>query len=293
MRFTIGGIEVAVIVDDDDFVLPLRRLLPGLDVAALEAERHWLEPEFVEIDRDRLHCAVQSFVLKLDGRTIIIDTCIGEHKDRTAIPAWHRRSGTGWLERLEAAGVKPEAVDLVFCTHLHIDHVGWNTVGSDGTWKPTFPNARYLMGDRELADWQARMADGSAEPIQLPGIRDSVLPLLDAGVVDLVRDGVEIAAGAVVMPLPGHTSGQVGLRFDRPDGRALFCGDAMHSPVQVLQPAASTASCRNPAQAARTRTGFLQEAASSGRVLVPAHFRGSRRVCVEARGDGFHPIFLD
>src|SRR5262245_41143022 len=291
MRFTIGGIEVAVIVDDDDFALPLRTILPGLDIAALEPERHWLEPEFVEIERNRLRCAVQSFVLKLDERTIIVDTCIGEHKDRTAIPAWHRRSGTGWLERLKAAGVTPGADRLVFCTHLLIDRVGWNTVGSDGAWKPTFPNARYLMGERELADWQARMADGTAEAIQLPGLVDSVLPLLDAGVVDLVRDGAEIAAGAAVLPLPGHTSGQVGLRLHRPDGRALFCGDAMHSLVQILQPAVSTASCRNPAQAARTRTSLLEEAAASGRVIVPAHFRGSRRVGVNVRGDGFRPVF--
>src|SRR5262245_29328121 len=103
MHFTIGGIEVAVIVDDDDFQLPLSTLLP----AALEAERHRLEPEHVDIDRNRLRCAVQSFVLELDGRTIIVDTCIGEHKDRSAIPAWHRRSATGWLERLSAAGVTP------------------------------------------------------------------------------------------------------------------------------------------------------------------------------------------
>jgi glyoxylase-like metal-dependent hydrolase (beta-lactamase superfamily II) len=149
------------------------------------------------------------------------------------------------------------------------------------------------MGERELADWRARMAEGTAEPIQLPGLIDSVLPLLDAGVVDLVRDGEEIAAGAAVVPLPGHTSGQVGLRLDRPDGRALFCGDAMHSPVQILQPGVSTASCRNPAQAARTRTALLEEAAASGRVIIPAHFRGGRRVTVETLGDAFRPVFPD
>jgi glyoxylase-like metal-dependent hydrolase (beta-lactamase superfamily II) len=291
MQFSIGGIEVAVIVDDDDFELPSDSFLPTLDRAALEPDRHWLEPEFLRVDRDVLRCAIQSFVLRLDGRTVLVDSCIGEHKDRPQIPAWHRRSGTGWLDRLRACGVTPEGVDLVFCTHLHIDHVGWNTVGSDGKWTPTFPNARYLVGDRELADWQARMSDGTVEAIQLPGLIDSVLPLLDAGRVDLVRDGMEIAAGAAVLPLPGHTSGQVGLRLDRPDGRALFCGDAIHNPVQILQPAASTASCRNPAQAARTRAALLDEAAASGRLIVPAHFRGSRRVTVERRGDGFRPLF--
>ena len=293
MHFSIGGIEVAVIVDEDDFGLPLSAFLPELDVATLEPDRHWLDPEFVRLDRDLLRCAIQSFVLRLDGRTVVVDTCIGEHKDRPQIPAWHRRSGTGWLNRLRAAGVTPESVDLVFCTHLHIDHVGWNTVGSDGKWTPTFPNARYLMGERELADWQARMSDGTAEAIQLPGLLDSVLPLLDAGRVDLVHDGIEIAAGAAVLPLPGHTSGQVGLRLDRPDGRAVFCGDTIHSPVQILQPAVSTASCRNPAQAARTRIALLEEAAANGRVIIPAHFRGGRRVTVERQGNAFRSLFPD
>src|SRR5690242_1594749 len=98
MHFSIGGIEVAVIVDDDDFELPSDRFLPSLDKAALEPDRHWLEPEFLRFDRDVLRCAIQSFVLRLDGRTVLVDSCIGEHKDRPQIPAWHRRSGTGWLD---------------------------------------------------------------------------------------------------------------------------------------------------------------------------------------------------
>jgi metallo-beta-lactamase superfamily protein len=114
-----------------------------------------------------------------------------------------------------------EAVDLVFCTHLHIDHVGWNTVGADGAWTPTFPNARYLVGRRELTDWQARMAAGIAEPMHVRGLRDSVLPLVDAGRVDLVDEGLEFAAGAVLTLLPGHTAGQMGLRLDRLEAHAV------------------------------------------------------------------------
>jgi glyoxylase-like metal-dependent hydrolase (beta-lactamase superfamily II) len=118
----------------------------GLDLPALSDHRGLLEPDFVDLARNTLKCAVQTFVLHLDDRKILVDTCIGEHKDRPEIPAWNQRSGTSWLDRLRAAGVAPEAVDLVFCTHLHIDHVGWNTVGADGDWTPTFPNARYLVG---------------------------------------------------------------------------------------------------------------------------------------------------
>jgi len=291
MRFAIGEIPVSVIVDDDDFPLPLRTFLPDVDPAMLAPHRDLLEPDFVGSGGETIRCAIQSFVLQLDGRTILIDACIGEHKDRPEIPAWHRRSGTGWLDRLRAAGVAPEAVDLVFCTHLHIDHVGWNTVRADGGWAPTFPNARYLVGRRELADWQARLAAGTAEPLHRRALQDSVVPLLDAGLVEPVDDDRELATGLVLAGLPGHTVGQMGLRLDRPGARALFCGDAMHSPIQILQPGASTASCHDAAQAARTRHAFLQEAAASGRVLVPAHFRGARRATVTARGAGFVPAF--
>jgi glyoxylase-like metal-dependent hydrolase (beta-lactamase superfamily II) len=291
VRFAIGDIEVAVIVDDDDFPLPLRAFLPGLDLAAIERRLHPIAPDFVDTARDRLRCAIQSFALKLDGRTILVDACIGEHKDRPEIPAWSQRSRTGWLDGLRAAGVAPESVDLVFCTHLHIDHVGWNTMHVDGAWRPTFPNARYLVGRRELADWEARMAVGVAAPMHVRGLRDSVFPLVEAGRVDLVDEATELAAGAALAFLPGHTAGQMGLRIDRPDARALFCGDAMHSPLQILQSAVSTSSCSDPQLAAQTRIAVLEEAAASGRVVIPAHFRGARRVTVTGRGGGFLPSF--
>ena len=290
MDFAIGDIEVAVIVGDD-FSLPLRAFLPGLDLAAFERDRESISPEFVDLDRDRLRCAIQSFVLKLDRRTILVDACIGEDKDRPEVPAWSRRSRTGWLDRLRAAGVAPEAVDLVFCTHLHVDHVGWNTIDVGGAWRPTFPNARYLVGRRELSDWQARLAAGVAAPIHVRGLRDSVFPLVEAGRVDLVDEGLELAAGAALAFLPGHTAGQLGLRIDRPAGRALFCADVMHRPLQIVQPAVSTWSCSDPRLAAQTRIAVLEEAAASGRVVVPAHFRGPRRVTVTGRPDGFLPSF--
>jgi glyoxylase-like metal-dependent hydrolase (beta-lactamase superfamily II) len=291
LHFAIGDIEVAVIVDDDDFPLPLRAFLPQLDLAAIEPRYDPIAPEFVDLDRDRLRCAIQSFALKLDRRTILVDACIGERKDRPEIPVWSQRSRTGWLDRLRAAGVAPESVDFVFCTHLHIDHVGWNTIDVDGVWRPTFPNARYLVGRRELADWEARIAAGLAAPMHVRGLRDSVFPLVEVGRVDLVDEGLELAAGAALTLLPGHTVGHMGLRIDRPEARALFCGDAMHSPLQIVQPAVSTSSCSDPQLAAQTRIAVLEEAAASGRVVVPAHFRGTRRVTVTGRAGGFLPSF--
>jgi len=288
MRFSIGRVQVTVIVDDGDFQHPLRRFLPDLDVAALDEHRGLLEPAFVDIGHDILRCPIQTFVLNLEGRIVVVDTCVGEHKSCPEFPTWNRRSSTGFLDRMRAAGVPPEAVDLVFCTHLHIDHVGWNTICIDGAWVPTFPHARYLVGRREFADWQSRTDPGTDDPLYLRVLRESVVPLVEADRVDLVDDGSELAPGAVLTPLPGHTAGQIGLLLDRPDARALFCGDAVHSPVQILQPTVSTSVCQDPGLAARTRTAVLQEAAATGRVLVPAHFR---RVTVVRRGDGFQPVF--
>jgi glyoxylase-like metal-dependent hydrolase (beta-lactamase superfamily II) len=126
MRFTIGEVVVDVVVDDDDFELPLSQFLPVLDLPALSDHRRLLEPDFIDLARNALKCVVQTFVLGVAGQTILVDTCIGEHKDRPEIPAWNQRSGSGYLDRLLRAGVNPASVDTVFCTHLHIDHVGWN-----------------------------------------------------------------------------------------------------------------------------------------------------------------------
>ena len=291
MRFAVGDVQVDVIVDDDDFELPLWEFLPDLDLASLAPDRVWLEPGFVDLARGILICAIQSFVLRTGGRTILVDSCIGEGKDRPEIPAWNRRSGTGFLDRLRAAGVDPAAVDTVLYTHLHIDHVGWNTIAADGSWAPTFPNARYLAGRTELADWQARMAAGTAPALHVRGLEDSVLPLVSAGCVDLVDDGLELAQGMALTFLPGHTMGQMGLRIDRTDARAVFCVDAIHSPVQFLQPAVSTSSCMDQGRAAATRRTVLEEAAATGRLVIPAHFRGMRRAHVRAPANGFRPRF--
>ncbi|HEX6013982.1 MAG TPA: MBL fold metallo-hydrolase [Geminicoccaceae bacterium] len=290
-RFTIGEITVDVVVDDDDFQLPLREFLPGLDLTSLARHRGLLEPEFLDTARDVVRFAVQAFVIRADGRTLLVDTCVGEQKDRPEIPVWNQRRGTGFLERLARAGVDPAGVDTVFCTHLLIGHVGWNTRREDGRWMPTFPNARHLVGRAELADWSARCDAGTAPAMHVRGLQDSVFPLVDAGLVDLVDDGHEVAAGLVLAPLPGHTAGQMGLRVDRQRGRAVFCGDAIHSPAQVFQPAVSTSSCADPRLAAATRCALLEEAAATGRLVVPAHFRGQRHARVRSGPVGFEPVF--
>jgi len=291
MRFAIGAAVVDVIVDDDDYRLPLSGFLPGLDAAALARHRAVLEPEFVDLADDALRVAVQSYVVRSGDRTILIDSCIGDDRDRPQVPAWNQRHGTGFLDRIRQADTDPAAVDIVFCTHLHVDHVGWNTRLADGRFVPTFANARYLFGRAELADWLAQRAAGTMPALHGAAIEDSVMPILDVGRADLVDDGHELAPGLALTPLPGHTPGQMGVRLDHPSGRAVFCADAMHSPVQIVQPDVSTVSDIDRAQARVTRLALLEEAVETGRLMVPAHFRGRRCGRVRRAGDAFAPVF--
>lgn len=291
MHFAIEEVCVDVIVDDDDFKLPLSGFSPGCDGRRLMQHRKLLEPDFLDLDQDIVRFAVQSFVLRTHGRTILVDTCIGEQKDRPEIPAWHQRRGTGFINQPAKAGIDPADVDIVFCTHLHVDHVGWNTRREDGRWAPTFPNARYLMSRNELADWMAQRGAGSAPTMHVSALEDSVLPVVGAGLVDLVDDGYDVARGLTLTHLPGHTANQLGLRVDRGDARAIFFGDALHSPVQIIDPGVSTSSCADPRIAGATRRGLLEDAVETNRLLVPAHFRGHRCAHIRCNSTGFEPVF--
>src|SRR3954469_3199212 len=282
MRFAIGEVCVDIIIDDDNFELPLSEFLPGSDGRRLMQHRKLLEPDFLDLDRAVVRFAIQSFVVRTNGRTILVDTCIGEQKDRPEIPAWHQRRSTGFLDRLANAGVDRADVDIVFCTHLHVDHVGWNTRRDNGRWEPSFPNARYLFGRRELDDWMTQGQAGCAPLIHARALEESVVPIVEAGLADLVDDGYDLGPGLRLVPLPGHTSGQMGLAVDYAQDRAIFCGDAVHSPLQIFQPGLSTSVCVDPKLASETRKMIFAEAADSGRLLVPAHFRGPRRAHIRS-----------
>jgi hypothetical protein len=203
MRFAIDDAIIDIIIDDDNFALPLSQFLPGCDPKVIEAHRGTLEPDFLDLAEHLVKFAIQSFVLRVEGRTLLIDTCIGEGKDCPEIPAWHQRRESGYLERLHRAGVDPAEVDLVFCTHLHVDHVGWNTRRHKGRFEPTFPNARYLFGRRELNDWIAQRNAGRAPLIHARALEESVIPIVEAGRADLVDDGYDLGPGLRLEPLPG------------------------------------------------------------------------------------------
>ncbi len=285
---SIGGVTVHRVIDMDPFRLPVDFIFPQAEQHVLEAERELLAGH-VDLETRDILLAVQSHVVRAGGLTILVDTCVGEMKPRPRRAEWDRRAASGYIANLAAAGCRPEDVDVVLCTHLHVDHIGWNTKLQDGRWVPTFPNARYVMGRADLDHWTAEAARDPS--VNHGSFADSVLPVLESGQADPVEAGHAVSGMAQILPLPGHTPGQVGLDVATAEGTHLVvCGDAIHSPVQVLRPDWSSAFCSDPAQAAATRTGLLERAAGEDVVVIPAHLRapGMR---VKRLGGRFRPLF--
>jgi glyoxylase-like metal-dependent hydrolase (beta-lactamase superfamily II) len=240
-------------------------ILPDATPARL-AQVPWLVPHFAGAD-GRAVMSVHALVIEAPGRRILVDTCIGNDKARP-IPGWDRRQGS-FLADLAAAGFPAESIDTVLCTHLHVDHVGWNTRLEGTRWVPTFPNARYLFHARELAYWSE-----NDEQIYGDVMGDSVRPVLEAGLVDLVEADHLVAKEVRLEPTPGHTPGHVSVRLRCHGEEAVITGDLMHHPVQCAFPDWASRADVDPEQAKRTRHGFLARSAQSSELVFGTHFAG-------------------
>jgi glyoxylase-like metal-dependent hydrolase (beta-lactamase superfamily II) len=236
--------------------------------AHLDENRSWLVPRFQDAASGNLVITIQSFLIRRNGLTVLVDACGGNDKERKR-PHFHRRSRP-WLETLRSAGVAPEDIDVVLCTHLHVDHVGWNTRLENGRWVPTFPNARYVIAQREWDYW--RTAGPAAFAFTGDYITDSVLPIFKAGLADLIGDEYLLASDIALEAAPGHTPGLRMVRLGGGRHEAILCSDLMHHPLQVRYPTWSTRFCADPDQARLTRIEFFKKHADSGRLVFPTHF---------------------
>jgi glyoxylase-like metal-dependent hydrolase (beta-lactamase superfamily II) len=260
LRWRVGEVTITSVAEMEAPV-PAGALLVG----ATEAEAHvheWARPWAVD-DAGQLVLRIQALVVEAPGRRIVVDTCVGNDKDR-AVPFFHRMQGP-FLDDLAAAGCPAETVDTVVCTHLHVDHVGWNTRLVDGRWVPTFPNARYLMVREEVAHWEREPQDDDL-------FGDSVRPVLDAGLADLVEPGHEVADGITLLPTPGHTPGHVSVRIRSRGEEAVVSGDVMHHPVQCARPEWGAVFDSDAAWAERTRREFLDRYADTDVLVIGTHF---------------------
>ena len=261
---TLGRLRVSAVVERAGPTRPTW-LLPDATPEAVERHREWLAPHFMD-DKGRFLQSIHAFVIQAPGFTALVDTCVGNDKDRGGRAPFHMMQTT-FLDDLKAAGVAPESVDLVVCTHLHVDHVGWNTRLDNGRWVPTFPRARHLFGRREWEHWSSESEDDTKRIMA-----DSVTPVLDAGLADLVAMDHRVSDEMWFEPTPGHTPGHVSVRLASGGAEAVITGDLMHCPVQVAEPDWGSHFDSDPDQARKTRRAFCERYANTAVAVLGTHF---------------------
>ncbi|WP_374410331.1 MBL fold metallo-hydrolase [Novosphingobium colocasiae] len=278
-RWQVGAIRITRILE-----LPPMAFDPAMFLQADRAEvlqrQDWLVPDYATAEGDIiLH--FQAFIIEVGGRRIMVDPCIGNHKARSH-PALNMLD-TAFLDRLASAGFPRESIDHVLCTHLHVDHCGWNTMLVDGQWMPTFPNARYLFAAAELEHVQVDESEPDAQAIY----QDSVRPIIEAGLADFIEPGHIVAEGVRLQPTPGHTPGHCSVFIESEGHEAIITGDVIHHPLQAALPDVSSHFCWNEALAIGTRRDILQRAASRGAMVIAAHFAGPTAVRILPEGEAW------
>ena len=225
----------------------------------------WMQPHFMD-DQGNLQMSVHALVVDTGERRILVDTCVGNDKERT-VPNWSNMQ-TDFLRDLREAGYSPETIDTVLCTHLHVDHVGWNTMLVDGQWVPTFPNARYLFAKTEWEHWDAN----EDESVYGPVLADSVRPVVEAGLVDLVDVAHRVCEQVCLEPTPGHTPGHVSVHIRSGGAEALITGDCIHHPVQMSRPDWCSSADVDQAQGQKTRESLLERYVDDDILIIGTHF---------------------
>jgi glyoxylase-like metal-dependent hydrolase (beta-lactamase superfamily II) len=263
--WTVGSVRITS-VKEIELPIPGAGIVPEATPEALAPHAAWLRPHFVTED-GRLRLLVQALVVESRGRRIVVDTCVGNDKDRT-LPVFHHLE-TRFLDDLAQAGFPRESIDTVVCTHLHVDHVGWNTLKVGPRWVPTFPNARYLVVRSEWEHW-SKEEDRTFGDV----LGDSVRPIFEAGLVDRVEPGHALTDQVALEPTPGHTPGHVSVRIRSGGHEAVITGDLMHHPAQCAQPGWASSADVDPEAARRTRRAFLEAQAGRPVLVIGTHFAG-------------------
>lgn len=279
----VGDATVARVEEMIDTTFTAAGFFRPFEPEALRPHMAWLAPRYYIADRDALVFSMHAWVVKTGRHTVLIDTCIGNDKERMPRTHWHRMN-TPFLERLRKSGTAPEDVDYVMCTHLHPDHVGWNTRLQNGRWVPTFPKARYLFARAEYEHW---LKHPDPNPVRRTAFVDSVLPVVEADRAEMIEDGHEVDGGFTVELAPGHTPGNVFIRLASRGAEALFAGDTIHHPMQAYEVGWSTVACTDPVAAAASRRRLLELCCERGALLLPAHFPAPYGAHVSAAGESF------
>ena len=283
----IGQMTIQRVAEFPSVPVEPTRLFPGATPEIVARGRKTLDHRFIDRERDILVMAIQSFVLQVGERNILIDACNGNDKERGPHHYAHRLT-TDWLGDLARAGLRPEDIDLVLCTHLHNDHTGWNTRLKDGKWVPTFPKAKYLISRLDFDFVGNLPPDRPEADLCLASYQDSVLPVVAAGQAELIETdhvvGRELDRGIWMESCPGHTPGTMLIHAESGGRRALFSGDVIHHPIQIIAPSLHIEGEYDTPEATRSRQHMLEDAADRDLTLFPAHFADPVAARVVSRG---------
>jgi glyoxylase-like metal-dependent hydrolase (beta-lactamase superfamily II) len=248
----------------------------------LAEHKPWLQAAGAIAADDVLILCFQSYIVKTPHYTILVDSCIGNDKPRPLRPKWNMKTDDSYMRALAASGFSVGDIDFVMCTHLHVDHVGWNTRLENGRWLPTFPNARYVFGRHEFDYWAEQNAKAAVPPFG-----DSVLPIVEANKAEIVRNDYAIGDHVRILPTPGHTPGHVAFTMGRGRDDVALSGDLMHTPLQTHYPELSAKFDVDPAQAAVTRRNFLERYCDTDTLCCTAHFPSPSTGKIHRQGSGF------
>lgn len=265
-HWKIGDVEVARLVEVNAFEDNMWMLLEGATEEFVQQYK-WLVPHFAT-PGGKMIISFQCFVLRSQGKSVMIDTCIGADRKREFDVFCNLQ--TTFLEDLEYAGFPRTSITDVLCTHLHFDHVGWNTMKVDGKWVPTFPQARYLFGKKEYDHWiHLRDTHGYHD---VEHLYDSIAPVVEAGLVEYISPDYRITDEVSLFPTPGHTPGHMSVLIESRGQKAVITGDMMHHPIQLTDPGRHARFDMDKAQGGRTRLEFVERFGDRDVLIIGSHF---------------------
>lgn len=297
-QLSLGSITVDRVGEIDEMWVDGSWLYPNMEAGTVRRHASELGPRLVDPAQEKLCMSFHSFLVRTGGKNILVDTCNGNHKNRLpAMPWQHMLQSQHYLENLARLGLRPEEIDVVMCTHLHTDHVGWNTRLLDGRWVPTFPNARYVIAKQEFDHYARMQAEKPEARIGHGSFQDSVLPVVEAGLADFVDMNHLVVGnldeGVWMEPACGHTPGHVTVHVKGAGREAIMCGDIVHHPIILLEPSLTNMGDFDPPMARQTRRQLLERCAGSSALLLAMHVPSPTAGHVHTCGPHFKFSFVE
>ncbi len=289
--FPVGDILVSSFIERDGPWRAPTVMFPTADKHVAHTHLSKMPSEVYDAVQDLLVITYQTFVVRTPKHNILIAPCVGKNKPLRGAALNYPKQP--WLDGFAAHGLRFEDIDYVFCTHLHVDHCGWNTKLINGKWVPTFPNATYIFGKVEYEAWEAAAHETERNDARSAVWEDSCLPIVEAGQARLVAEDFELEDGIWLTPAFGHSPGQVCVNFRSQKSHAIFTGDMMHHALQCVEPDWSTCFCPDPARAAESRRRILKSVADSNTIVIPAHFPGQTAGYVNSSGESWRWKYME